>query len=116
MPSTLKQMPMHISGSGDLMDIKDAQDMMRRIYLERDRERGVDRTLLRTFQELAELSEAISMGKDEGAISEEMADVFAWVCSLANLLDVDLAEALFAKYSDVCSRCKKAPCVCLDPP
>jgi NTP pyrophosphatase (non-canonical NTP hydrolase) len=107
-------MPTHTSGSGEEMDVKDAQDMMRRIYLERDKERGVHRTLLRTFQELAELSEAILKEKDEAAISDEMADVFAWICSLANLLDVDLADALFAKYSDVCSRCKKAPCVCQD--
>jgi len=46
------------------------------------------------------------------AIEEEVADVFAWLCSLGNLLDIDLSEALIRKYPDVCYRCQKAPCQC----
>ena len=97
------------------MDTKDAQDLMRRIYLERDKARGLERTLLRTFQELGELSDAILREKDEDAINDEFADVFAWLCSLANLLDVDLSEALLKKYNNACSKCMKAPCECTDP-
>ena len=93
------------------MDIKEAQEMMRRIYLDRDKARGVMRTLERTFDELEELREAIEK-EDVTSVSDEMGDVFAWLCSLANLLDIDLSEALFTKYSDVCSKCKGSPCVC----
>ena len=98
------------------MDTKDAQNLMRRIYYERDVERGIDGTLLRTFQELGELSEAIQKKKDIAAISAEIADVFAWVCSIANLLEIDLSDALQEKYPDVCYRCGKAPCECVKPP
>jgi NTP pyrophosphatase (non-canonical NTP hydrolase) len=98
------------------MDTKDAQDLMHRIYYERDVERGIDRTLLRTFQELGELSEAIQGNESIAEVSAEIADVFAWVCSIANLLGIDLFEALHKKYPDVCYRCGEAPCECVGPP
>ncbi|MHA2211361.1 MAG: MazG nucleotide pyrophosphohydrolase domain-containing protein, partial [Candidatus Thorarchaeota archaeon] len=101
--------------TGDVvMDIKEAQDLIRRIYLERDKERGMERTLLRTFQELAELSDAISKERGMECIENEVADVFAWVISIANLLEIDLGEALLNKYNNACSRCGKTPCECLD--
>ena len=93
------------------MDTKDAQDLMKRIYLDKDRERGVQGTLLRTFEELGELSEAITGGKRED-IEEEIADVFAWLCSLANLLEIDLTDTLLSKYQGACSKCGKVPCEC----
>lgn len=93
------------------MDIEEAQEMMRRIYLKRDKARGVMGTLMRTLDELEELREAIQKD-DSVSISDEMADVLAWLCSLANLLEIDLSEALYKKYRDVCSKCKKSPCEC----
>ena len=96
------------------MKIEDAQDLIRRIYLERDKERGMERTLLRTFQELAELSDAISKDQPMRDIEGEVADVFAWVISIANLLDIDLGEILLQKYNNSCSRCGKVPCECID--
>lgn len=98
------------------MDTKKAQDMIRNIYLERDRARGLERTLLRTFEELGELSDAILRSKSRNELSDEIADVFAWVCSIANLLDIDLSEALYNKYSGVCSKCGRAPCECTEAP
>lgn len=94
------------------MNIEEAQEMMGKIYLERDRARGVDGTLKRTFDELEELREAIQNRDTIMAISDEIADVFAWLCSLANLLDIDVTNAFYKKYSDVCSKCKESPCVC----
>ncbi|MFW9966689.1 MAG: MazG nucleotide pyrophosphohydrolase domain-containing protein [Candidatus Thorarchaeota archaeon] len=94
------------------MDVKEAQELMRHIYYERDQASGLERTLLRTFEELGELSDAILGKKSTEEIEEEVADVFAWLCSLANLLDVDLSEALIRKYPQVCYRCHEAPCQC----
>ncbi len=94
------------------MKIEEAQEMMRKIYLERDRARGVEGTLERTFDELEELREAILNKDTELAISDEVADVFAWLCSLANLREIDVANAFYKKYSDTCSKCKESPCVC----
>lgn len=96
------------------MNIKEAQDLMRRIYLERDKERGIERTLLRTFQELAELSEVISKENSMEDIESEVADVFAWVLSIANLLEIDIGEALLKKYKNSCSKCGKVPCECVN--
>ena len=98
------------------MDTKDAQDLMRRIYLERDKERGIERTLLRTFHELGELSDAILKQYSRIEIEREVADVYAWLCSVANLLDVDLSDALVEKYGNGCSKCGKTPCECDDTP
>jgi NTP pyrophosphatase (non-canonical NTP hydrolase) len=94
------------------MKIEKAQEMMRKIYLERDRARGVEGTLKRTFDELGELKEAIKSKETLIAIADEVADVFAWLCSLANLLEIDVSDAFYKKYSDVCSKCKKSPCEC----
>ncbi|MDF1540317.1 MAG: MazG nucleotide pyrophosphohydrolase domain-containing protein [Candidatus Thorarchaeota archaeon] len=96
------------------MNLSEAQNLIRRIYLERDRERGIERTLLRTFQELAELSDAISKERPSKDIEDEVADVFAWVISIANLLNIDLGEVLLSKYNNSCSRCKRSPCECSD--
>ena len=94
------------------MKIKEAQEMMREVYLDRDRTRGVKGTLLRTQEELAELSAAILENDGTKAIEEEIADVFAWLCSLANLLDIDVSDAFYRKYPNACSKCKQNPCDC----
>ena len=98
------------------MEIEEAQKMMRRIYLERDRARGVEGTLKRTFDELEELREAIENKESTTTIANEVADVFAWLCSLANLLEIDVSDAFYKKYSNVCSKCKKSPCDCPESP
>ncbi|MFW9957836.1 MAG: MazG nucleotide pyrophosphohydrolase domain-containing protein [Candidatus Odinarchaeota archaeon] len=94
------------------MKIEDAQEMMRKIYFERDRARGVRGTFQRTSEELNELREAILKEKSRTSLEEEIADVFAWLCSLANLLDIDVSEAFYKKYTDTCSKCKQNPCTC----
>ncbi|NWF96125.1 MAG: nucleotide pyrophosphohydrolase [Candidatus Thorarchaeota archaeon] len=98
------------------MDTKDAQELMRRLYLDRDRDRGIEGTLLRTFQELSELTEAIMSKSSHEEITSEMADAFAWLCSVANLLDIDLSDALLSKYRNTCPRCLHSPCNCTDEP
>ncbi|MHA1962099.1 MAG: MazG nucleotide pyrophosphohydrolase domain-containing protein [Candidatus Thorarchaeota archaeon] len=98
------------------MDIMESQEMIRRIYYERDKARGVERTLLRTFQELGELSDSILRKKQRDDIEDEVADVFAWLISIANLLEIDLSSALLKKYNNVCSKCEKTPCECVDEP
>ncbi len=103
-------------GSDGDLDTSEVQKMMRQIYYERDRERGIERTMLRMFQELGELSEVIMERAARDKIESEFADTFAWLCSLANLLEVDLSSALLSKYQNVCSRCKSSPCRCIDTP
>ena len=94
------------------MKIEDAQEMMRKVYWDRDKKRGIDGTLQRTREELAELSAEILQMDSSKAIEDEIADVFAWLCSLANLLDVNVSKAFYKKYTDACSKCKHSPCTC----
>jgi NTP pyrophosphatase (non-canonical NTP hydrolase) len=44
------------------------------------------------IEEVGELSTALA-SKDEKNKEEEFADVFAWLCTLANINDVDLEKA-----------------------
>ena len=66
-------------------------------YEKADRERGSAGTFLWFIEEIGELATALH-GKDRANLEEEFADVFAWLCTLANINDVDLARAVTAKY------------------
>lgn len=94
------------------MDIREFQKLMRKLYYTKDSRRGVFKTYLWLIEEVGELSEAIRKGvKDD--IASEMADIIAWLSSLANLLDIDLNEAVLKKYGKgVCPRCFSIPCKC----
>ncbi|RLF23984.1 MAG: nucleotide pyrophosphohydrolase [Thermoprotei archaeon] len=93
------------------MRIKEFQDLMRKIYYERDSRRGIERTYMWLVEEVGELGRAILKGSSEEA-SLEAGDVFAWLCSLCNLLGIDLEEAVKKKYPGYCPRCKSIPCRC----
>ena len=93
------------------MDIREFQRLMREIYGENDRDRGLAGTQLWFFEEVGELAEAMRKA-DRAATAHEMADVLAWLASLANMLDVDLEAACLAKYPLKCPRCDANPCRC----
>jgi NTP pyrophosphatase (non-canonical NTP hydrolase) len=67
-------------------------------YEQVDRARGTPRTWMWFIEEVGELSHALARGEDRGNIEEEFADVVAWLCTLANINDVDLAAAIQRKY------------------
>lgn len=93
------------------MDINAFQRRIADLYLEKDRRRGVEPTFLWLMEEVGELAEAVRR-KERANVEEEMADVLAWLVSVANLLDVDLEKAALAKYPDTCRRCGARPCAC----
>ena len=66
-------------------------------YEKADRERGTPGTFLWFIEEVGELATALH-GTDRANLEEEFADVLAWLCTLANINDVDLAKAVQAKY------------------
>ncbi len=73
------------------------QEAMRKAYYERDRERGLFKTFSWLVEEVGELAEALR-SSDKERISEELADVIAWTISIANLLGINIVEALEGKY------------------
>jgi len=89
--------------------MKDFQKMIYEIYYTRDSARGIDKTMLWLVEEVGELAEAV---RKDDKIGEEIADVIAWVTSIANLYDVDIEEELMKKYPGNCIRCGEKPCRC----
>jgi NTP pyrophosphatase (non-canonical NTP hydrolase) len=66
-------------------------------YEPTDRARGTPGTFLWFIEEVGELATALH-GDDRANLEEEFADVLAWLCTLANINDVDLAGAVARKY------------------
>lgn len=74
------------------MEISEFQRIISEKYEQRDRERGAPRTFLWFIEEVGELATALASDDHENRV-EEFADVFAWLCTLANISDVDLEQA-----------------------
>jgi len=67
-------------------------------YADVDRARGTAKTFLWFIEEIGELATALNGGTDRANVEEEFADVVAWLCTLATINDVDLADAITRKY------------------
>ena len=80
------------------MHVREFQDLIARKYKRRDQERGVSRTFMWFIEEVGELSTALA-SEDRANTEEEFADVFAWLCTLANITDIDL-EVACRKYTE----------------
>lgn len=79
------------------MQISEFQRIIARKYKRRDRQRGIPATFMWFIEEVGELATALASDDAENR-DEEFADVFAWLCTLANISDVDLEKAC-AKYT-----------------
>ena len=49
-------------------------------------------------------------GREE--LAAEMADVLAWLVTLANIRGIELEEAFLQKYGRGCPNCNAVPCTC----
>lgn len=74
------------------MEIADFQELMETLYGEGDRERGIPATVAWLCEELGELAQAVRKGTEADQL-HELGDVFAWLASLANQLDLSLDDA-----------------------
>ena len=74
------------------MHIREFQEFISKKYEKRDRQRGIPATFMWFVEEVGELSTALA-SNDAKNRQEEFADVFAWLCTLANISDVDLEKA-----------------------
>jgi len=79
-------------------------------YGQRDTERGLPATVAWLAEEVGELAQAVRKGTREQQAAE-LADVLAWLASLANQLGIDLDEAV-ARYAHGCPKCGGNPCGC----
>ena len=74
------------------MHIGEFQRLISEKYGRRDRQRGTPATFMWFVEEVGELATALA-SDDQQNKAEEFADVFAWLCTLANINDVDLEKA-----------------------
>ncbi|MGC4032279.1 MAG: MazG nucleotide pyrophosphohydrolase domain-containing protein [Tepidisphaeraceae bacterium] len=73
------------------------QQHIRDKYEATDRARGSAKTFVWFIEEVGELATALN-SDDRPNLEEEFADVLAWLCTLANINDVELAEVITKKY------------------
>ena len=83
------------------MTIKEFQAHIRERYGTRDAERGIWPTFGWFMEEVGELASAMH-DTDQKNKEEEFADVFAWLCTLANINGIDLHQAIQDKYFKNC--------------
>ncbi len=79
------------------LTIRKFQDFIREKYYPTDSARGTPGTFMWFVEEIGELATALA-GDNQPNKEEEFADVLAWLCTLANINDVDLTQAV-EKYT-----------------
>jgi NTP pyrophosphatase (non-canonical NTP hydrolase) len=94
------------------VSLKDFQQLIRRMYYEKDVARGVEGTFLWLMEEIGELATALRTRNDPQNLQEEFADVIAWLTTIANVAGVDLSKALQEKYGTGCPGCQRFECSC----
>ena len=87
------------------LTIEAFQELIRERYHSTDAARGTPGTFMWFVEEVGELATALHKAAGEGGstsggenLEEEFADVLAWLCTLANINGVDLAQAVADKY------------------
>jgi len=95
------------------ISLRDFQQLIHQMYFSKDLARGVDGTFMWLMEEIGELASALRDGTPEEQ-REEFADVLAWITTIANVVNVDLSEAVAKKYGRGCPGCGKFVCQCAD--
>ena len=124
---------MNTSDAKDV-SIEQFQTLIRNMYFDKDKARGIAATFMWLTEEIGELATALRetehlagqlQQSSEGDLQhkhdavkrnleDEFADVFAWLATIANVAEVDLSSALFRKYGAGCPGCSKFICDCPD--
>ena len=92
--------------------MKSFQEFIRQTFGAKDAHRGIEGTFMWFIEEVGELSEALRAGRPTQDVANEFADVLAWLATLANIAEIDLEEAIAAKYGHGCPACQSSPCHC----
>ena len=92
------------------MTLAEFQDVIARTYGDRDRARGLPSAVAWLAEEVGELAQAVRKGDDEQRL-HELADVLAWLTSIAVQLGLSMNDAA-QRYANGCPHCGAAPCDC----
>lgn len=87
------------------LTLRDLQGFIRNRYYEQDAARGTPGTFMWLVEEIGELATSLHKAAGQGGETSgdddpagEFADVLAWLCTLANINDIDLEQAIRKKY------------------
>ena len=99
--------------TSDDISLRDFQQLIRNMYHEKDVARGIDGTFMWLIEEVGELAAALreDNAAEQGA---EFADVLAWLATIANVAEIDLAGEVRKKYGSGCPGCGRLACTCDD--
>ena len=95
----------------DGISFREFQQLIRDMYYEKDVARGIDGTFMWLMEEIGELASCLRNGTHEERLGE-FADVIAWLTTIANVVGVDLNEAIMKKYGSGCPGCGQFICTC----
>jgi NTP pyrophosphatase (non-canonical NTP hydrolase) len=95
------------------ISLRDFQQLIRKMYHEKDMARGVDGTFMWLMEEVGELAASLREGT-QAETAAEFADVLAWLTTIANVADIDLTAAVVEKYGAGCPGCGRLVCTCDD--
>jgi len=116
------------SSSGNpqlLWTISQCVEHVRHMYGKINQGKCIYFACLRLNEEIGEVKNAhlfdgywdnkVYLGTRRWSIALEFADVFAWIFSIADIIEVDLEKEIRDRYGGVCKRCEKRPCKCNSP-
>lgn len=95
------------------MRLSEFQKLIKDLYYTQDSKRGINATFIWLVEEIGELARILKKSiTNKIEIEEELSDIVAWTCSIANLMDINIESALKKKYPDKCIKCDSNPCKC----
>jgi NTP pyrophosphatase (non-canonical NTP hydrolase) len=97
---------------GQSVNLRDFQSLIHKMYYQKDLQRGIPGTFMWLMEEIGELASALQSGNDRENLEEEFADVLAWLTTIANVAQIDLAQAIHKKYGVGCPGCGLLVCTC----
>ncbi len=100
-----------MTDSSEDLSLRDFQQLIRKMYMEKDVARGIDGTFMWLIEEIGELAASLREETLDQQ-SAEFADVLAWLATIANVAGVDLASAVRKKYGSGCPGCGLLVCTC----
>jgi len=95
------------------VSLREFQSLIHKMYYGKDAARGVEGTFMWLMEEVGELAAALR-NDDRDNLAEEFADVLAWLATIANVVEIDLWDAITSKYGAGCPGCNQFECDCSD--
>lgn len=85
------------------------QDYLGKLYSAANQDRDFEYMFSYLIRNVSYLSRSIPLNKE---CSKNFIQTLSWLFAIANKLEINMGQALFRKYPDVCPYCLASPCIC----